>query len=87
MKFSDHFRGIANTTIGAGDTVMLWGDVWNGHHLMSEFPKLYSYAKNSTILVAQYLSNSYVHQNSHTPISLEVAHTTENRDSFIGQNR
>jgi hypothetical protein len=52
MKFSYHFRGIASATVGTGDTVLLWGDVWNGHHLMSEFPRLFSFARNSKISVA-----------------------------------
>jgi hypothetical protein len=54
MKFSDHFRDIATTSIGIMDTVLLWGDIWNGHHLMTELPRLYSYAKNTKISVAQY---------------------------------
>jgi hypothetical protein len=31
------------------DIVLLWGDVWNGHHLMSEFSRLFSYARNNKI--------------------------------------
>jgi hypothetical protein len=60
-------------TIGAGDIVMLWGDVWNEHHTLTEFPRLYSYAKTTRILVAQYLNNLDVHHNFHTPISPEVS--------------
>jgi hypothetical protein len=37
MKYYDHFRGIALATIGLEDTVLLWGDVWNGHHLCLSF--------------------------------------------------
>jgi hypothetical protein len=40
MKFCDHIRGIANATIGPGDMVLLWGYVWNGHHLMSELSRI-----------------------------------------------
>jgi hypothetical protein len=42
MKLSDHFRGIATASIWARDIVLLWGDVWNARHLMTEFPRLYS---------------------------------------------
>jgi hypothetical protein len=73
MKLWDHFRGIASATIGPGDMVLLWGDVWNGHHLMSELPRIYSFAKNKDILVAQYCSNQGVHQNFHTPLSQQAA--------------
>jgi hypothetical protein len=28
MKLCDQFRGFATTTVGSGDTIMLWEDVW-----------------------------------------------------------
>jgi hypothetical protein len=50
MKSYDHFRGIASATIGSGDTVLLWGDVWNGHHLMSELPRIFFICKKKGYL-------------------------------------
>jgi hypothetical protein len=52
MKFCDHFRGIASANVGRGDTTLLWQDVWNGHHLKSELPRIYSYARNRKISVS-----------------------------------
>jgi hypothetical protein len=50
MKYCDHFRGIVSATIGfCGE---MFGMV--GHHLMSELPRIFSYAKNKDISVAQY---------------------------------
>jgi hypothetical protein len=71
MKYSDHFRGVATTTIGQGDTILLWGDVWNGHHLVTKLPRLYSYAKSNRTYVAQYCNNMDVHKKlsyPHIPI-------------------
>jgi hypothetical protein len=52
MRFCDHFRDIALATVGKGDTMLLWGDVWNGHHLIIELPRVYSFIRNMKILVA-----------------------------------
>jgi hypothetical protein len=73
MKFCDHFRGIASAHVGRGDTTLLWQDVWNGHHLKSELPRIYSYARNRKISVALFCSTSDVHQHFHTPISSQAA--------------
>jgi hypothetical protein len=73
MKFCDHFRRIASANIGPGDTVLLWGDVWNGHHLMSELPRIFSFTRNKNISVAEYCSNQVVQQNFHTPLSQQAS--------------
>jgi hypothetical protein len=66
MKFCDHFRGMSSPTVGSGDTVLLWADVWNGHYLMNEIPRLYSFARNK-ISLAHYMNNPDIHHNFHTP--------------------
>jgi hypothetical protein len=53
MKLSVHFRGIASATTGPGDTVLLWEDVWNGHYLSNELPRLFSFARNKKVSIAQ----------------------------------
>jgi hypothetical protein len=72
MKLSVHFRGIASTTIGLGDTVLLWKDVWNGHYLNNELPRLLSFARNKQGSIAQYLANSDVQHNFHIPLSQQA---------------
>lgn len=69
MKFSDHFRGIAAAKIGQGNTVMRWADVWNDNYLMNTLPRLYSFAKNKNISVAQQINNTSVHEHFHLPLS------------------
>lgn len=72
MSYSDHYKGIAQCKIGDGKTVMLWSDLWNGHYLQQELPRLYSYAKNIKISVAKYLSNQAIEENFHLPLSMEA---------------
>jgi hypothetical protein len=72
MKLSDQYRGIACTIVGTRDIVLLWADVWNGHHLMTQFSRLHSFARNNKISIAQYLANPDIHHSFHTPISSEA---------------
>jgi hypothetical protein len=73
MKYVEHFRGVASASIGPGDTVLLWEDVWNGHFLTNEFPRLYSYARNKKISVAQFMTHQDIHAHCHTPISVQAS--------------
>jgi hypothetical protein len=69
LKLSDYYRGIASASVGPGDTMLLWEDMWNGHYLINELPRLFSFARNKHISMAQYLSNSNLHHNFYTPLS------------------
>jgi hypothetical protein len=73
MKFVDHFRGVASASIGLGDTVLLWEDVWNGHFLANELPRLYSYARNKKISVVQFMAHQDIHSQFHTPILVQAS--------------
>lgn len=72
MKFADNFRGIAAATIGPGDTTLLWSNVWNGNFLEHSLPRLYSFAKNKKVSVAQYINNQDVQVNFHLPFSKQA---------------
>jgi hypothetical protein len=85
MKYPDHFRGIASATIGVGDTVLLWGDVWNGHHLMSELRRVFSFVRNKNISVAEYCSNQVVQQNFYTPLSQHASQELVTLNQVISQ--
>ena len=54
FRLIDHYRGIASPRIGDGSTFMLWNDVWNGHFLKNEYPRLFSFAKNQNITLASF---------------------------------
>jgi hypothetical protein len=60
LKLVDWFRGIAKCKVGNETTVLFWEDVWNDHLLQQRFPRLYSFAKNKNIYVAQFLMNNHI---------------------------
>lgn len=45
-------RGIARCTIGKGDTVLFWEDLWTDNILSAKYSRLYTYAKNPRISAA-----------------------------------
>jgi hypothetical protein len=68
LKLVDQFRGIASCKIGDGKTVLFRSDVWNGHMLQQQFPRLYSFAKNKSIFVAQFLQSNQLECQFHLPL-------------------
>jgi hypothetical protein len=52
LKLCEAYRGVATCKIRDGSIVIFWTDVWNDQLLCQKFPRLFSYAKNKTILVA-----------------------------------
>jgi hypothetical protein len=69
LKLADHFRGIVACKIGDGKTVLFWLDVWNDLLLQQRFPRLFSFAKNKNISVAQFLQNNQLETQFHLPLS------------------
>jgi hypothetical protein len=51
---------------------MFWMDVWNKHLLQTKFLRLFSFAKNKTISVAQFLTNNTLEQQFHLPLSVQA---------------
>jgi hypothetical protein len=78
-------RGIATYTVGNGTSVMFWSDVWNEHHLQQKFPRLYSYAKNKYISVAQFLLSNNIQKRFHLPISVEAFQEYQELKQLIQQ--
>jgi hypothetical protein len=72
LKLCDAFRGVAACQVGNGTTVMFWSDVWNDLLLQNHFPRLYSFAKNKQILVAQILLNNSIQEQFHLPLSVQA---------------
>jgi len=54
LKLCDLFRGIAECKIGDGSTVLFWSDLWNDNILQTKYPRLFFFAKNKNITVAQF---------------------------------
>jgi hypothetical protein len=72
MRLCDMFRGVATCTVGNGTSVLFWKDVWNNNHLDEAFPRLFSFAKNQDISVAEFLQNNIIEDQFHTPLSNEA---------------
>jgi hypothetical protein len=72
LKLIDQFRAIASCTVGDGSTVLFWLDVWNSMLLSTKFPRLFSYAKNKNISVAQFLQNNQIETQFYLPLSAQA---------------
>jgi len=59
-KNCDMFRGIAKCKVGDGSTVLFWLDLWNDNIMHTRYPRLYTFAKNKNISVAQFLTSNTV---------------------------
>lgn len=51
MRLNIIYRGIARCTLRNGSTVCFWDDLWSDLVVSVEYPRLYSFAKNNSILV------------------------------------
>jgi hypothetical protein len=69
LHLCDKFRGIASCTVGNGSTVLFWLDVWNDHFLQEKLPRLFTFAKNQKISVAEFLSVADLTPHFHLPLS------------------
>jgi hypothetical protein len=69
FKLVDQLRGIVACKIGDGRTARFWSDVWNDLLLQQRFPKLFSFAKNPNISVAQFLQNNQLECQLHLLLS------------------
>jgi hypothetical protein len=58
--------------VGDGSTVLFWYDVWNDLLLQNKFSRLYSYATNRNIFVAQFLLNNHIEEQFHLPLSIQA---------------
>jgi hypothetical protein len=72
LKLCDEFKAIAKCNIGNGTTVLFWQDIWNNCILQQTFPRLFSYAKNKSISVANFLMNNNIQDQFHIPLSIQA---------------
>lgn len=50
-------------------TVLSWSNLWNGHILQNNFPRLYSYAKNKQVSVVHFFLNSSIEEQFHLTVN------------------
>lgn len=66
------YRSISRCKPGDGTSVLFWKDFWHGNDTLSaSFPRLYSYASNSDISVAQF-ANTDLCSSFALPLSVEA---------------
>jgi hypothetical protein len=85
LKLCDTFRGIASCKVGSGDTILFWSGTWNDMVMQYKFPRLFSYAKNKNISVAQFLINNQLHEQFHLPLSVEAFQEYQQMQQIIQQ--
>jgi hypothetical protein len=66
-------------------TVLLWEDVWNGHYLSNELPRLFSFAKDKKVSIAQFLANPEVQHNFYTPLSQQALYELNQLEHMMDQ--
>lgn len=66
------FRAFAQYTLGQGDTAPFWKDKWTDSYLESEFPILFSFARNEDSTIQSFLQASELSQNFHIPLSSQA---------------
>ena len=54
--------------MGNGSTVLFWLDVWNGHFLQEKLPRLFSFAKNQKISVADFVAVTDLTEHFYFPL-------------------
>ena len=74
LHLCDKFRGVASCIIGDGSTVLFWLDVWNGHYLQEKLPRLFTFAKDQKISVADFLTAPDKAVHFHLPLSEQAYH-------------
>jgi hypothetical protein len=85
LKLCEIFRGIAKCKVGDGSTVLFWSDIWNDHLLQDKFPRLFSFAKNKKISVAQFLQNNTIEEQFHLPLSIAAFQEYQQMQALIQQ--
>jgi hypothetical protein len=67
--FCDKFTGVAKCTVGNGTAVLFGLDIWNDLLLHEKLPRLFTFAKNQKISVADSLSTIDLASHFHLPLS------------------
>lgn len=72
MRLNIIYRGIARCTLGDGSTVSFWDDLWSNSILSLEYPRLHSFAKDSSVSVQQLMLEQDLSDVFALPLSIEA---------------
>ena len=80
----DIYRGITSCIPAAGDTILLWKDVWrNERPLMDSHDHLFSFANDEDISLARYYNNNDHMDNFMLPLSMEARTELDNLQEIM----
>ena len=75
LKSITSYKGMASVTILDGYTSFFWSDIWNGRLFSSQFPELFSFAKDKHISVQSFISMLAIEEPDelfHLPLSTQA---------------
>lgn len=72
LKLLGKYKSMATCTLGMGQTVLLWEDIWTNQRLTVSFPHLSSFAINPHITVKQAVEPVSMLDMFHLPLSVEA---------------
>lgn len=72
LKMIDLFKSMAKCNLGDGKPAFFWTDLWHSNCLHIKFPHLFSYARNTEILVHNALQIEYLEDLFHLPLSVQA---------------
>jgi hypothetical protein len=72
LKLCDDYRAIAKCKMGNGTTVLFWLDIWNNCILQQKIPRLFSFARNKSISVANFFRNNNIEDQFHIPLYIQA---------------
>jgi hypothetical protein len=83
MRLHIIYRRIARCKIGDGSTVSFWNDIWNSSALSVEFPRLYSYAKWTSISVQSLMLQQELEELLYLPLSTQAHDELLNLENLL----
>lgn len=79
------YRGITTCLPGAGDTILLWKDLWDNDGLLQDtFRRLFSFAKEEDISLAQFIADPEPHHHFHLPLSVQAREELDEMNVKLG---
>jgi len=70
----DIYRGVTTCTVNAGDSVLLWKDLWTGHNILQDqLPRLFSFSVQKNVTISTYCLNNDPVAQFALPLSVEAA--------------
>jgi hypothetical protein len=72
VKLLPTYKGIAQATLGLGDSILFWADMWNERVLEITYPELFSFTMNPSVTVKIVTEMSSLQELFQLPLSVEA---------------